>query len=172
MAKCAGERRNGTACTTDAMAGELWCYHHHPDFAEERSRNAKRAATLKHDSVAKEIRGMREDIRELIHLTVNDELHPMARKKLTDMVQLSQTYARLTELELAAGGKPERGSVALPADLPEKARQFVASEEPQDSEADGDEAELSEMEALAEEAISITEAKGKDAAALRHVMRM
>jgi hypothetical protein len=59
-----------------------------------------------------------------------------------------------------------------PADLPEKARQFVAAEKPQDSEADGDEAELSEMEALAEEAISITGAKGKNAAALRHVANM
>lgn len=172
MSVCAGTKRNGTACTLPATQGSAFCWNHDPARAEERSRNAKRAATLKHDSVAKEIRGMREDIRELIHLTVNDELPAMARKKLTDMVQLSQTYARLTELELAAGGKPERGSVALGLDLPEKARQYVAAEEPQDSEADGDEAELSDMEALAEDAISMFGMDSKDAAALRHVGRI
>jgi hypothetical protein len=136
--------------------------------------------------VAKQIRDMREDIQALIYLTVNDELHPTARKNPTDMVQLSQTYARLTELELAAGGKPEQGSVALPADLPEKARQFVEvqegkDQEAQDSEDDGEYwedqeedvgmAELSESEALAEEYISMTGIKGKHAAALRHALR-
>jgi IS30 family transposase len=51
-------------------------------------------------------------------------------------------------------------------------RAAEAEEQAQDSEADGDEAELSEMEALAQDAISITGVTGKDAAALRHVGRM
>ena len=135
---------------------------------------------------SKQIRDMREDIQALIYLTVNDELHPTARKNPTDMVQLSQTYARLTELELAAGGKPEQGSVALPADLPEKARQFVEVQEGKDQEVQDSEdygeywedqeeymgmAELSKSEALAEEYISMTGIKGKHAAALRHAVR-
>ncbi len=147
MATCAGERRDGTACTTSVPVGTLYCYHHDPARAEERSRKASRAAKLKHDSIAKGIRKMHDDIHELIYLTATNELDPRVKSRLTEIVQLSQTYARLTELELAAGGKPERGSV-LPDDLPELSRPFPPAEEARQAEA---EASRSEMMALAGE---------------------
>lgn len=74
---------------------------------------------------------------------------------------------------MAAGGKPERGSVALPADLPEKAWQYVAAEEPHDSDRDpdgssaGDEAELSEWA----EAAAMIEADGGDASGIRYLAK-
>ena len=181
MTTCAGTRKDGTACTTDAPIGSRYCYHHDPARAEERSRKASRAATLKHNSVAKEIREMREIVGEVIHLTATDKLNPGAKRRLTEIVQLLQTYALLAELELAAGGKPGRGTVALGADLYEKLLQrFIAVQEgkqeegeeqaQQAREGDGEEAELPEMEALAEDYISMTGKTGKDAAALRHVM--
>lgn len=183
MTTCAGTKRNGKPCTLPATQGDVYCWNHDPKRAEERSRNASHAASAKHDSVAKEMREMREIVGEVIHLTATNELDPGAKRHLTEIVQLSQSYARLAELELAAGGKPERGTVALGADLYEEILQrFIAGQEEaqeddgeeqaQDSEAGGDEVELSEMEALAEDYIAMTGKTGKDAAALRHVMRM
>ena len=125
--------RTGTSRSCPSRAsptGSRYCYHHDPARAEERSRKASRAATFKHDSVAKEIREMREIVEEVIHLTATNELNPGAKCHLTDIVQLSQSYARLAELELAAGGKPDRGTVALSADLYEELLQrFVAVQE-------------------------------------------
>lgn len=69
-----------------------------------------------------------------------------AKNCLTDMVQLSQSYARLTELELAAEGKVALDSIAT--DLPELIRQFVTAEEARQAEA---EARRSEIMALAGE---------------------
>jgi hypothetical protein len=65
--------------------------------------------------VAKEIREMREIVGEVIHLTTTNELNPGAKRHLTEIVQLLQSYARLAELELAAGGSPtEAPSPCLP----------------------------------------------------------
>src|SRR5215210_3039319 len=58
----------------------------------------------------------------------------------TSVVQLLQTYARLTssdhpvlpsrggELEIAAGERPKAGDVALPEDIPERIREWAESE--------------------------------------------
>lgn len=57
--------------------------------------------------------------------------------------------------------RSERGSIALPTDLPEKARRFVAAEEAKDREAQEDKAALSE-------AAAFVEADGGDASGLRY----
>ena len=88
----------------------------------------------------------------------------------------------MTELELATGEKgPALGP--LPVALPDNIKQLIkewamreqakAEAQAQDSESDGVEAagSLSEMAALAEDYISMTGKKGKDAAALRHALR-
>ena len=146
MATCAGTTAEDKACTTSVPVGTLYCYHHDPDRAEERSRKASRAAIAKHDSIAKGIRKMRKDIHELIYLTATDRINPRAKNRLTDMVQLSQSYARLTELELAAEGKVTLDSIAT--DLPELIQQFVAAEEARQAES---EARRSETMALVRE---------------------
>ena len=43
MARCAAIKPNGQRCKVEAMPDAGWCYSHHPDFAEERSRRASRA---------------------------------------------------------------------------------------------------------------------------------
>ncbi len=42
MSRCAAIKPNGERCKADAMPGAEWCYSHHPDRAEQRSRNASR----------------------------------------------------------------------------------------------------------------------------------
>ncbi len=57
MSTCAGTKRNGELCTVSALSGERFCYNNHPDHAEVRKLSARRAATLKHSSVVKKLRG-------------------------------------------------------------------------------------------------------------------
>ena len=82
MAVCSGTKRDGTPCTLPAMAGSSWCWNHDPSRAQERRRNASRAATAKHISVARELREVRELIWELLGLTINDRLSIVVRKGL------------------------------------------------------------------------------------------
>lgn len=53
------------------------------------------------------------------------------KKRLTEITQLLQTYCRLAELELAAGGRPrfsEPGEYGLPQDTAEKAMEWAGRE--------------------------------------------
>ena len=76
MAVCAGTKRNGEPCTASAMPGSRYCWHHDPDHAEERRRNSSRAATLGNPKVGAEIRSTRLMVRELLEVTITNELNP------------------------------------------------------------------------------------------------
>jgi hypothetical protein len=131
VAVCQGERRDGEPCTTAVGPGERLCYHHDPARAEERSRNASRAASAKHSKIDGEIRDVRLMAKELVERTVSGELELAARKRLTEIAQILQVYCRLAELELAAGGRPrfsEPGEYGLPDDTAEKAREWAEKE--------------------------------------------
>ena len=69
---------------------------------------------------------------------------------MTNIVQLLQVYLRAAELQIAAGDKPERGSV-LSADMLEKLQQYIADKDREGSEV---EARRSEMMAPAGELIT------------------
>jgi hypothetical protein len=61
-------------------------------------------------------------------MAISNELHPLVRKRLTEIAQLLQVYARLAELELAAGGRPrfsEPGEYGLPGDIAVKAKEWA-----------------------------------------------
>lgn len=111
MTVCGGTRRDGEPCTTVVGTGELWCYHHDPARAEERSRNASRAASAKHSSVGKELREVRELIWELLGLTIADRLPYKARRELQNVVQLLQCYLRAVELGMRAAEEPLRSDL-------------------------------------------------------------
>jgi hypothetical protein len=87
-AACSGMKRDGDPCTASAIAGERWCYHHHPAYAEERRRNASRAATLGNSKIGAEIRSTRLMVRELLEVTLSGNLDPIVRKRLAEVVQL------------------------------------------------------------------------------------
>ncbi len=80
MTVCGGTKRHGGACTLPATAGSVWCYHYDPARAQERSRNASRAASAKHSSVAHELRDVRDLIWELLQVLLSDRLPPRAKR--------------------------------------------------------------------------------------------
>jgi hypothetical protein len=124
MAACQGTKRDGQPCTASAMPGSrYYCWHHDPDHAEERRRNASRAATLGNSKIGAEIRGTRLLVRELLEMTLSGDLDPAIRKRLAEVVQLVQSYCRLAELEIAVGERPKTGDVALPEDTVERAKE-------------------------------------------------
>jgi hypothetical protein len=63
-----------------------------------------------------------------LEVTITNELHPLVRKRLTEVVQLLQVYARLAELEIAAGEKPRVGEVALPENTAGRAKEWAEGE--------------------------------------------
>ena len=131
MAACHGTKRDGEPCTANAMPGSQYCWHHDPDHAEERSRNASRAATLGNSKVGAEIRGTRLMVRDLVETTISGRLDPTVRKRLTEVTQLIQSYCRLAELEVTSGEAPRfpgKGYAALPEDTPERAREWAGGE--------------------------------------------
>jgi hypothetical protein len=127
-AACAGKKRDGQPCTASAMVGSRYCWHHDPDYAEERRRNASRAATLGNLKIGAEIRSTRLLVRDIVELTVSGDLNSLIRKRLTEIAQLLQVYARLAELEIAAGEKPRAGDVTLPEDTGQRVRQWAERE--------------------------------------------
>jgi hypothetical protein len=106
VAVCSGTKRNGEPCTLPALSGERFCYNHHPDRAEERRRNASRAATAKHSSVGRELREVRELISELLNVLLSGQLPPRINRELQSVVQLLQCYLRAAELEMRAAEEP------------------------------------------------------------------
>jgi hypothetical protein len=96
--------------------------------AERRSRNASRAATLGNSKIGAEIRSTRLLVRDIVELTVSGDLDSLIRKRLTEIAQLLQVYARLAELEIAAGEKPRAGDVELPEDTGERVKGWAEGE--------------------------------------------
>src|SRR5215208_6227763 len=90
--------------------------------AKRQSRNASRAATLGNSKIGAEIRSTRLLVRDIVELTITNDLNPLVRKRLTEIVQLLQVYARLAELEIAAGERPRAGDVALTEDMGERVK--------------------------------------------------
>lgn len=105
-AVCMGTKRDGQPCTASTIAGERWCYHHHPDFAEERRRNASRAATLGNSKIGAEIRSTRLMGRELLEVTISGDLDPAIRKRLAEVVQYEPVLWRLRQKWQAMGRAP------------------------------------------------------------------
>jgi hypothetical protein len=93
------------------MAGSARCWNHDPTRAEERRRNASHAASAKHNSVARELREIRDLIWELLGLTIGDRLPHRARRELQNIVQLLQCYLRAAELEMRAVEEPLKGDL-------------------------------------------------------------
>ena len=173
MSVCSGVKRDGDPCTLPAMAGSEWCWNHDPARAEERHRSASHAASSKHSKISQEIRDVRLTVRELVEMVVSNELHPLVRKRLTEVVQLLQVYARLAELEITsmeAEGKKlpvfkarEVLGMGLPEDTAGRVREWVEGEQEKVERKEEGERVLKEVAALAE-------SRGYDAEGLRRFM--
>lgn len=147
MSVCAGTKRNGTACTLPAAQGSAFCWNHDPARAEERSRNASRAASAKHSSVAQELREIRELIWALLNVLVPDRLPYRVRKELQNIVQLLQCYLRAAELEMRGAEQPLEANLDV-AGFKKQVLERIATLEEQERER---EELLAGVTALAEE---------------------
>ena len=98
------------------------------------------------------IKGVRLMVRDVVELTLTNELHPLVRKRLVEVVQLLQLYARLAELEIDSGKRPRTGDVALPGDIGERVRDW----------AEGEEAKAREREELVGELSTVMKDRGYD----------
>ena len=76
----------------------------------------------------------------------------MVRKRLVEVVQLLQLYARLAELEIDSGKRPRTGDVTLPSDIGERVRDW----------AEGEEAKAREREELVGELSTVMKDGGYD----------
>ncbi len=114
MPKCAGIKRDGGRCAAVVTGEQDYCYAHDPARAEERSRNASRAAAAKHGPIGKELREVRDLILELLGLTLQDgALCSRTRCHLQGIVQLLQCYLRAAELEMRATEEPLKSDLDL-----------------------------------------------------------
>jgi hypothetical protein len=62
MARCAGIKRDGGRCTAIVGGAQTYCYQHDPARAQERSRNASKAAKSK---PSRELRAVKDQLRNL-----------------------------------------------------------------------------------------------------------
>ena len=42
MSQCTAIKPDGVRCKARAMKGSQWCFNHHPDYTQERQRNARK----------------------------------------------------------------------------------------------------------------------------------
>jgi hypothetical protein len=66
MARCAGIKRDGGRCTAVVGASQEYCYAHDPERAEERRRNASRAARAKPNRELQAVKALLEDLTEQV----------------------------------------------------------------------------------------------------------
>ena len=99
-------------------------------------------------------------MREYIEMTLSIKLHPLARKRHTEVVQLLQVYARLAELEIVAGEKPEQGDISVPESTKECVSEW----------AEGEETKVKEREELVGELSAAMRARGHDPTPIREAM--
>lgn len=159
MAVCSGTKRDKTPCTLPAMAGSSWCWNHDPARAEERSRNASHAATMKHSSVAKELREVRELILELLGVLLSDQLPVRVRKELQSVVQLLQCFLRAAELEMRAAEEPLKSNLDVKGLRSQVLERIEILEEQE-----------RERQELLGEVVPLMESRGYDTQAVRAVM--
>lgn len=94
MARCAGLTAKGDQCMASAAPGAKWCFNHDPARAEERTRNASRAARSKPNKATKDLHELLEDLTERV---ISGELET---SRGAVVAQLINTRIRLLGHEL------------------------------------------------------------------------
>ncbi len=92
MARCAGIKRDGGRCTTVVHPPQTHCYQHDPDRADERRRNASRAARGR---PSREIVGLKAQLEDLVQDVLSGSLET-GRAAVAN--QLINTRLRAIEL--------------------------------------------------------------------------
>jgi hypothetical protein len=93
VASCGAITANGDRCTATVRPGAEWCYNHDPARAQERKRNASKAARSKGNG---EITDLKAQLRKLASDVLAGEV---GRAEAAVVNQILNTRARLIELE-------------------------------------------------------------------------
>jgi hypothetical protein len=93
MARCAGNKGDGSRCTTIVHGGQQYCYWHDPNRAGERSRNASKGGKAR---ASREVAGLKGEVRAVIAKVESGELD---RNAAAVMLQGYRTLRDFIELE-------------------------------------------------------------------------
>jgi hypothetical protein len=93
VASCGAITANGVRCTATVRPGAEWCYNHDPARAQERKRNASKAARSKGNG---EITDLKAQLKDLAADVLAGEV---GRAEAAVVNQILNTRARLIELE-------------------------------------------------------------------------
>jgi hypothetical protein len=96
VARCAGIKRDGGRCAVIVNGSQTYCYQHDPKRAEERRRNASRAAKSK---PSRELVGIKQRLSDLADDVIAGEVD---RSVAAVAGQLLNTYIRAVAVELKA----------------------------------------------------------------------
>lgn len=96
MARCRGEKRDGSPCERIVPASQDHCYSHDPAREEERRRNASKAAKSKPSG---ELRGVKARLEDLLRDVLAGEVET-GRAAVAN--QILNTRLRAVELERKA----------------------------------------------------------------------
>jgi hypothetical protein len=96
MPRCAGIKRDGGRCTVIVAPSESYCYHHAPERAEERKRNASRGGRGKGRRDVGEIPELKNQLQDLAAGVLDGTVERGAGAVVN---QILNTRARLIELE-------------------------------------------------------------------------
>jgi hypothetical protein len=96
MVRCAGVKRDGGRCTVIVNGSRNYCYQHDPERAEERRRNASRAAKSK---PGRELLGIKQRLSGLAYAVLTGGVD---RGVAAAASQILNVYLRAVSVELKA----------------------------------------------------------------------
>jgi formiminotetrahydrofolate cyclodeaminase len=100
MASCAGIKRDGGRCTVIVNGSQTYCYQHDPKRAEERRRNASRAARSK---PSRELADIKERLSNLADAVLAEDPEKRVDKGVAAVAsQVLNVYLRAVSVELKA----------------------------------------------------------------------
>lgn len=104
MPRCSGFKPDGSPCERIVGASQRYCFGHDPDRADERRRNASRAAKSKQNPLVRELHGLLEDLTtRVVEGSLETPRGAVANQLIMTRIKLIELERRLRETdELAA----------------------------------------------------------------------
>ncbi len=117
MSQCAGIKRDGGRCTVVVAPSESYCYHHAPERAEERKRNASKGS--KSRGAPKEIANLKNQLKDLADGVLSSKIE---RADAVVVNQILNTQLRSIELgrRIDSAGAEERAFEVMLGALEER----------------------------------------------------
>ncbi len=100
MNRCRGIKPTGERCTLTVEPPDAYCWHHHPERAEQRRRAASRGGSGR---VSSEVRVLRERLKALTDRVIDGELETargaVANQLITTQIKLLEYERRSKDLD-------------------------------------------------------------------------